>query len=677
GTSRGRQRRASEPEGAAAIPAQRSWAPLAIGVAAALLAAIGLAMWLSGGDEPDPAGTQGVQVATDEGAETPQDEPPTPETPRRGPRRADPVEAPDAAPRELPEVAALERFWEQNPSDAGEAYRRAEAVLALYPGDAAATERAVAVRDASAQALDDELNSLRGRSDSYAQRGELWEARTQYLEFMNRHGADNPASSAAERALSALDVQIAVQLEQDLERLDGLLAEGKVEDAEALARAIRQNAGPEGHAQAVAKLDAQPNAGEQPADGEAAVAVKDPAESPKDPAETPKQPDAQPTPDAEAALAKRKQEASELLAAAQGKLDAGDADGAEELLTKLRKDYADVDDTKKGADELAAAIVTARQPKEPEVFAAFFHAQSVEVQDEGKLVLTYTFESELEAKDWVDDALRRGGRSRVVSRVLEAAGPQVKGAEPWEVRKKALLGFGWSRREHVATFRRDQELTLEVEANGKRNVVVGFNKNETKTDLVAFNFQLDDMPIGPLEKEMLAEKIGDRDGFLRRLFKRVEESQEAGFEVAVFTEQGILGGFDKQFGQRIRPKSKLGFSATLAPHDFGGEEAEGEDAPTHEHALTLKIGRRVGSPIPMEGGPWAKPVLAAFGYPVTFTQIVVKGSLTETFRNRILELAKKGPLETLRQRYDAEEQEKDEKKAKEQAAEDRKRRGGK
>jgi len=544
--------------------------------------------------------------------------------------------------------------------------------LALFPGeDSAANRRASAVRDASSEALDEELNSLRGRSDAYAQRGELWEARTQYLEFVNRHGEENPAAKAAQRALSAIDVQVAVELEEQLDTLDGLLAEGKVDEAEALLAKVRTAAGPEGRAQAESKLTAFRE--QNPRDPVAAA----------DPNDTGAAKDPEPKPDgpsAEERLAARKAEAEELLAAARGKLDAGDADGAEELLAKLREDFKDVESVKEGSNELAQAITAHRTPKEPEILAAFFRAKTVEVGSEGQVTLTYTFENELEALDWVDDELRRGGRSQAVAELLEEVGPKIKGPEPWSVRKKTLLGFGWGRREMIAPFRRDRELTFDVKASGKRNVVVGFNKNESKALLVAFNFLLDDMPIGPLGERLKAEKVGSRDGYLRQLYKLVERSQEAGSEVAVFNEdEGLLGKMDKVFGQRVHPKSKLSFSATLAPHDFDEDDdgEEDEDAEWHEHALTLKIGRRVGKPIGVPGGPWARPVLVGFGYPVSFQEIVVSGTLTEGFRNRLKELAGKGSLEDLRKRFDAEEQKSNDQKREEQEKKDRKRRAGK
>ncbi|MCA8922991.1 MAG: protein kinase [Planctomycetes bacterium] len=665
-TSRARQRKADS--GAQhEVSARGSRSGLMVAVAAALLAVIGLGIWLGGGGEEADAPPPEVAKRDRD----PVVEPPAAPN-RRGPRRAgtDPDPTPAPVRQDSPEVAALETFWGENQDAAGEAYRRAQAVLALHPGDSAAARRASAVLDASAAALEEELAHLRGRSDAYAQRGELWEARTQYLEFINRHGAENPAANAAQRALSALDVQIAVQLEEDLEALDGLLAERKLDEAEALLAKVRTAAGPEGRAQAEGRLSAYRE--RHPGDeGTEAVASTDPQPTP----ETPAQPEPPQQPDAAAALAKREAEAGELLAAAREKLEAKDADGAEALLAKLRKDYADVEAVKKGGDEVAEAIVALRTPTEADILAAFFHAKTVEVLGEGQIALTYVFENELEANDWVDDSLRRGARSRAVTKVLEEAGPQVKGPEPWSVRKKSLLGFGWSRRELVAPFRRDAELTLDIKANGKRNVVVGFNKNESKAQLVAFNFQLDDMPIGLLEKELISEKIGDRDKFLQRLFKRVEVSQEAGFEIAVFNETGLLS-LEPIFDQRVRPKSKLAFSATLAPHDFGADSDEGEEeASPHEHALTLKIGRRTGAPIGVEGGPWARPVLAGFGYPVTFQEILVRGTLTEGFRGRLNELAKKGTLETLRARFDAEEAKAADEERKKQEREDRKRKG--
>ena len=122
------------------------------------------------------------------------------------------------------------------------------------------------------------------------------------------------------------------------------------------------------------------------------------------------------------------------------------------------------------------------------------------------------------------------------------------------------------------------------------------------------------------------------------------------------------------------PSAEL--SATLAPHDFGADSDEGEEeASPHEHALTLKIGRRTGAPIGVEGGPWARPVLAGFGYPVTFQEILVRGTLTEGFRGRLNELAKKGTLETLRARFDAEEAKAADEERKKQEREDRKRKG--
>src|SRR5690606_35688705 len=123
------------------------------------------------------------------------------------------------------------------------------------------------------------------------------------------------------------------------------------------------------------------------------------------------------------------------------------------------------------------------------------------VPGEGQAQVAYDFEVEGEATDWTPvDARDFAGRAaQRYFDGLPVTPPRGVDA-PWTVHRKMLVGYGWTRRAFLVPLRTDHAITVEVEARGRQNALVGLQVGD-RTFIVGLGYVADELPVANLGRE--------------------------------------------------------------------------------------------------------------------------------------------------------------------------------
>ena len=582
---------------------------LALAAAAVVLLCAGLLIAFK--ERPEPPS----QVAQE-----PKETRTAPETPRKevspAPRRTDPVAPPRPAEGGSAREAEAERAiqdYEQwmmaHREETGERWRRAQEVELAFPGTSGGA-RAEKHRIAVETEMTKGLAEAQERADQLEAQERLGEAREALLAFLDRSGEEAPQGVQARVALSAIEARLDVKLEGDLGRLEGLLASGAVDDARALVAAVRRYADSGRAARAQEKLDAFLS-GQKPApDGPVAA-------------------DKGKTPPADPKADPRLAEALALVAQGKEALDKRDYPAVREALRKLRQEYGKVPGVTEEADGLMAALDKALTPPEDgALLAAWLHGK-VKPLGGQRLEVSYDFESEAEAADWVAVENWGEGLAAQAHAALEAQVRPPSGIkEPWTVRRGTLAAYGWSRRRFAAPLRTDEPIVIEVKAKGGQNVVVALqDPGRARSALFAANFQLEELPLGEIGTAAIRRGGGGEPAKrLQELKRLIEVTRKRGPALAVLREDGFLNldELDAQPGKMSSPA----FTVALRP--------DGKD----RHQAAVTVGKRTFPEVELEQGDAVWITLATLGAPVAWDEITITGTVREDMLQRLRDAAK-------------------------------------
>lgn len=495
-------------------------------------------------------------------------------------------------------LAALEDSLgaEPRPED-GQVFRRARD-LALRLGGSPGGERAGALRDQAGERVKARWSERAARARELEGADRWHEAQAVYRDHLAETGEDVPSALEAQLALRSLEAQLAVRLEGDLARLDDLLARGASAHARELVSAIGSYAGSAAEGRARGKVEAAGQlAGrppETPSAGEEALA-----------------------------LAARERRGREVLTRVRALLDEGDVRGARAAFEGARGELEALSGLKDDVAAVLAAVERAREPLDDGALLAAYFGGKVAALTEGRVQVTYDFEVEAEAGDWAAVAANKDFGGRLVQRFLD--GLQVtppRGVDaPWTVHRKMLVGFGWSRRSLVAAFRTDRLLSIEVEARGRQNTVVGLQTGE-RTLIVGLGYLLEELPISNLVRGEEAQR------FVGRLNRATTESRKRGHSAVIVREARLMDVEELQ-AQAHAPREKAEFTVELAPVEGGG------------HEVVLKVGRRVAAQVAVDDVPErARANLLTLGAPVAYDRIVVAGAVDPSLLERLRRLAR-------------------------------------
>ncbi len=625
--------------------------PLPVGLlvagAAALLGALVLALAVGGGSpprEPERAAERAIEPP----GPTPTPTPPAPPTDAGPVDSADEAHRPALASADEEEPAAgpseseaeravseLEAFAAANAHLLGERWRRARDLFAAHP-TARAAERAALLRDEAASRLRELLDEAAARAREAEAAGRLREASEHYAGYLADYGDDVPGAAEAQLARRALEAQVEARLTGDLAEVDRLLAAGETAAADRLLAGIGRYAGPAEEAAARTRL------------GEALAQRPAPA-------------DARPQPEAgepapQPGVDQRRALAEELLALANGHVDAGELDQAEQLRERIERELGGVEKVEEGLAALAKRLEAARAaagelPLEA-LLAAALRAEAAVLED-GRVRLRYDFEAEAQAEDWP-----RVGRPREFAQGylydwLESLPRPKAPVEPWQVHKGLLVGYGHDRAALVASFSPAAPVEVELEAKSRQNLLVAFWSGRGAPLVAGLGFLLDELPLAQLGAKVGAARAADEvKKYLHRMEATIGASQTYGPCLTAFREEGrykhreLLNEPMRLRGRKVEFALTLRPLATPAPErdeERGDEEGERDAKRPRERAELLFGGGRLAQRVEVEDPPRGGELrvgLLTSGATVGYEAITVTGTLSQAFVERLRRAAR-------------------------------------
>ncbi|RMG17775.1 MAG: hypothetical protein D6731_03400 [Planctomycetota bacterium] len=569
--------------------------------------------------------------------------------------------APRGDPAARLRLAELQRRLVEEPEALGELHAEASALAAAYPEDPAG-KRARRVAARTAARLRELLAEVEERAAALQDEDRLWEAQRLYASFVQDHGAQAPGSAEALLAAKTLEARIRTRVAADADRFSKLVARGEGAAAEELlsrvatyagedvAARLRSQAGAEALARAGTPAPPEESgSGDGRADeGKVSLAGR------RDQGEG----------DSLAAAAKAQEEALAMLDRAREALDQGELGRAGRLIERAtERAGAEASAAfRERAQSLREALHAKREgPPLAEVVAAFFRGRA-ELLDDGRVRVEYDFRDEAQAEDWRRAPQADNPRERALREWLSRRIPAQK-APPWSVVRGYLVGYGFERAQHVATFDAAAPVEVELDARGQQNLMVGFGSGDGAT-LAGLGFVYPALPIAQLVAWNKRNRAGLKD-LLERMERTISQSRQRGPCLAVFREAGLFRHRRGEKMVRLRLKKRTKFVVVRRP---SAEEGHVE--------IELRAGRKLRDVTVLEGkakGPLAVG-LAALGAPgVGYKRIALTARLHPRFVERLRELARKTErLEGLRAAYEEAERarEEEERKRREREGED-------
>jgi hypothetical protein len=170
--------------------------------------------------------------------------------------------------------------------------------------------------------------------------------------------------------------------------------------------------------------------------------------------------------------------------------------------------------------------------------------------------------------------------------------------------------------------RTDRPISIEVEARGRQNTLVGLHAGD-RTFIVGLGYMLEELPLATLGRG--GEEV---QRFVGRLTRATAESRKRG-PSAVIVREGRPMEFEELQAQAHAAREKAEFTVELTPVEGGG------------HELTLRVGRRVAAQVALEKLPEVVHVnLLTLGVPVAYDRLVVTGAVEPKVLEQLRRLAR-------------------------------------
>ena len=582
-----------------------------LAIAAALLLGIGLVILKVTRSDPAPQPSPVAQTSP-RASRTPR---PSPSVRRVSDAQPSPSARADETTAAELALASLEGWIAEHPERLGERYRRAQELVETWPNDQVAG-RARELRDDAGARLEEAYGEAKTKARGFEDADRWHAAKQVYMGFVEEHGAHVPGAVEAEVAVAALDTQIEVKLEADRAKLTQLAEQGAGAEADDLVLAIARYAGPDEQERARAKLEE--------------LRRKDP------------QPGASPAADP------RLGEARGLLAQVRELIDGKDYGGALVKLGELKKaaeSLAELDPSLGGeVAKLEAELKDKQggdQPETPavelgELVKAYFHGDVTRVEGQA-VTIVYDFSDEEQGADFESLPGPGGKNSPKLYEWLEENTRDSR-TESWSVRSGRLLGYGWTRGAFLAKLKTSDPIQVEVTVRGGDNMLIGLGESYEKAVVAGLGFLLPELPIARISNEI--EPGDDKNGYLRRLKRTLDQSRERGPSAVVLRENRGLLQFDTLVAEAMRPKSKMTYSLEVSP--------DGDTS-----AIAMRIGRanvEESAPLPTK----ATLFFTTFGAAVKYDDLTISGTLTDDFVQLLRDAAKHngGKAEGIRQAAD-------------------------